>query len=80
MDMPEDDLERLVRLVSAVARPPDSGLGQLKAVIVGVGTTLLAAFIVGAWILSNQFYALQAQVGEWEKATDARLVRLENRP
>lgn len=80
LDAPRDDLAELVRVIVSASRPHDDSVKQLRAVIVGVGTTLLAAFVVGAWILSNQFYSLQAEFHEWKAFAEARLTRLENRP
>lgn len=77
MDDPgESEILALIRAVAAVGR--ERKAEHLTTVIVGVGITLLGAFVIGGFILSNQFYALQSQVAEWEKATDARITRLEN--
>lgn len=52
----------------------------LKTVIVGCTATLLAAFIIGAWKLSNESAALRAELTEWKTAVERRLDLLERRP
>jgi hypothetical protein len=59
---------------------------NLKAVIIGCTVTLLSAFVLGAWKLSNDSAALRAEFNEWKQATtrwmdqnDRRLDRLETR-
>jgi hypothetical protein len=51
-----------------------------KSVVIGVGITLLAAFVIGGWTLSGRVAALEAKVTEWQTATDRRLEMLERRP
>lgn len=54
--------------------------GDLRKWIAGVGAALAAAFIIGAWTLSNQVASLTAKVEDvrdHQKATDDRLTRLE---
>lgn len=60
------DLAELVRLASKLGmhyqegnKTDDSGI---KKVVIGVGITLAAAFIIGGWILSNQVSSLTATV------------------
>jgi hypothetical protein len=64
-------------------RGDDNGV---KTLILGMGATLLCAFVGGGWILSNRVAALEARVTEWKEsmtqrqnAADQRIDRLENR-
>lgn len=59
---------------------------NLKAVIIGCTITLLSAFVLGAWKLSNDSAALRAEFNEWKQSTtkwmdktDDRMRMLENR-
>lgn len=59
---------------------------NLKAVIIGCTCTLLSAFVLGAWKLSNDSAALRAEFNEWKQSTskwmdktDDRMRMLENR-
>jgi len=89
----DDDLARIVRIVAKYGgsrheyheapRGDDNGV---KTIILGVGATLLCAFVGGGWILSNRVAALEARVTEWQvavnqrqNAADQRIERLENR-
>lgn len=51
-----------------------------KAVILGCTITLLSAFVIGAWKLSNDQAAFVAQVTEWQKSIERRIDALERRP
>jgi|SRR6185295_6425630 len=89
----DEDLARIVRIVAKYGgnrheyheapRGDDNGV---KTIILGVGATLLCAFVGGGWILSNRVAALEARVTEWQvavnqrqNAADQRIERLENR-
>jgi hypothetical protein len=55
----------------------DKGTNKL---VIGVGTILLGAFILGAWQFSNRVAALEERVSQWQTAADRRLDALERRP
>lgn len=57
-----------------------------KAIVIGVGITLLSTFVIGGWVLSTRLSALEATVTAWQanqqdmiKANTQRIERLENR-
>lgn len=65
---------------------PKGGDSSTKTVVLGVGITLLGAFIIGGWAVSNRVAALEARFTEWQSAItqrqnaqDQRIDRLENR-
>lgn len=67
-------------------RESPKGDGSLKAIIIGCTITILSAFVIGAWKLSNDSAAIRAEFTEWKQATtrwmdqnERRLDRLENR-
>lgn len=88
-DYPPWDDERKI-LINIIRRQTDSARGgnytegnggkSTNAVVLGVGVTLLAAFVIGGWTLSNRVSALEAKVTAWQIATDRRLEMLERRP
>lgn len=95
VDYPAWDDERRI-LINIIRRQTESAGGgnytegggdkSTKTVVIGVGVTLLAAFILGGLALSNRVAALEAKVAEWQTAInqrlgaqDLRLDRLENR-
>jgi hypothetical protein len=49
-------------------------------VIVGCTITLLSAFVIGAWKVSNDQAAFVAEVREWQKSIERRVDVLERRP
>lgn len=86
-DYAESDFERGMRAGARhggyhEAPKPDN---NIKAVIIGCTITLLSAFVLGAWKLSNDSAALRAEFNEWKTSTsrwmdanERRLDRLEN--
>jgi hypothetical protein len=67
-------------------REAPKGDGSLKAIIIGCTITILSAFVIGAWKLSNDSAAIRAEFTEWKQATtrwmdqnERRLDRLESR-
>jgi hypothetical protein len=87
-DASESDFERGVRVGARYGgyREAPKGDGNLKAIILGCTITLLSAFVIGAWKLSNDSAAFRAEFIEWKQATtrwmeqnERRLDRLENR-
>jgi hypothetical protein len=87
-DDTENDFERGVRVGARYGgyREAPKGDGNLKAVIIGCTITLLSAFVIGAWKLSNDSAAFRAEFVEWKQATtrwmeqsERRFDRLENR-
>ena len=83
----ESDFERGVRVGARYGgyREAPKGDGNIKAVIIGCTITLLSAFVIGAWKLSNDSAAFRAEFIEWKQATtrwmdqnEKRLDRLEN--
>jgi hypothetical protein len=82
-DYEDDDLHRLAgileRRMSRGGSYHESDKST-KTVVIGVGVTLLAAFVLGGWTLSTNFAALEAKVTAWKESTDRRLAILEQRP
>ena len=86
-DYIRDDEERVtipVRWLERALRPGggyhEGGDKNLKAVVLGCTITLLSAFVIGAWKLSNDQAAFVAQVTEWQKSIERRIDALERRP
>lgn len=86
-DERESEFERGIRIGARYGgyREAPKRDGNLKAIIIGCTVTLLSAFVVGAWKLSNDSAAIRAEFTEWKQATlrwmdqsDRRLDRLEN--
>lgn len=94
-DYPAWDDERRI-LINIIRKQTESAGGgnytegggdkSTKTVVIGVGITLLSAFLIGGWTFSNRLAALEAKVTEWQSAmtqrqnaADQRIDRLENR-
>lgn len=84
----ESEFERGVRVGARYGgyREAPKGDGNLKTIIIGCTVTILSAFVIGAWKLSNDSAAIRAEFTEWKQATtrwmdqnERRLDRLENR-
>jgi len=87
-DYDESDYERGMRAGARYGGYHEAPKNEnnLKAVIIGCTVTLLSAFVIGAWKLSNDSAAIRAEFTEWKQATtrwmdqnDKRLDRLESR-
>lgn len=87
-DFTTNDFERGMRAAARYGgyREAPKPENNLKAVVIGCTCTLLSAFVLGAWKLSNDSAAIRAEFTEWKQATtrwmdqvDRRLDRQENR-
>lgn len=80
----EDDIRRLAGLIERLSQRPSyqESDRSTKTVVIGVGITLLGAFVIGGWALSNQVAGLAATMVAVQRQADSnttRIERLENR-
>jgi hypothetical protein len=87
-DYPPWDDERRI-LINIIRRQNERAGGgnyneapksHLTAIVIGCTITLLSAFVIGAWKLSNDQAAFIAQVTEWQRSIERRIDALERRP
>ncbi len=77
------DLAELVRLAGKLGMHYQEGNrnddGGIKKVVIGVGITLAASFIIGGWLLSNQVSSLTATVTARFNEQDRRFAEQNDR-